>query len=182
MTHNAQSNCNQYRASTCALTPFHNHHSHAQKGGRSQSPLSHQNADCIHADLLHRKYIDAHRDMAHCIARYNCAAADRRIPLSNVLPLLSDSFSNEMTPNLTASNPTRLNWSISTGLEIQFANIGKTQNKSRSLCANRESGKHAAFANHAPIHVNSTMIRLLFQGGFIYVQDTHTQARKHLFL
>ena len=44
------------------------------------------------------------------------------------------------------------------------------------------SGKHAAFANHAPIHLNSTMIRLLFQGGFIYVQDTHTQARKYLFL
>ena len=44
------------------------------------------------------------------------------------------------------------------------------------------SGKHVAFANHAQIHVNSTMIRLLFQGGFIYVQDTHKKARKHLFL
>lgn len=106
--------------------------------------------------------------MARCIARYDCAAADRRIPLSNVLPLCFDSLTQEVTSTcqsncmrikysvftdqntcnllislgsldrikivqsiplygLTASNPTRLNWSISTGLEIQFANIGKTQ-------------------------------------------------------
>lgn len=96
VTRNAQSNCNQYRASTCALAFVYDHHSHAQKGGRSQSPLSPQNADCIHADLLHRKYIDAHRDMAYRLASYHCGAARRFSSIVVVLSLCIDSLTQEV--------------------------------------------------------------------------------------
>ena len=38
------------------------------------------------------------------------------------------------------------------------------------------SGRHDA--NHALLHLHTTMIRLLFQGGFIYAQDQNQKARK----
>ena len=64
---------------------------------------------------------------------------------------------------------------------MQFANIGKTQNKNRPLCANRESGRHDA--NHALVHVNPTMIRLLLQGGFLYVhQNQNAKAWEYIFV
>ncbi|WP_276724513.1 hypothetical protein, partial [Selenomonas noxia] len=70
-------------------------------------------------------------------------------------------------------------------VDLQLNNLpttAKRKTKAAPLCANRESGKHIAFANHAPIHLNSTMIHLLFQGGFIYVQDQNQKAQEHLFL
>lgn len=69
-----------------------------KKSGRSQSPLSHQNADCIHSDLLHWEHVDAYRSMAPCIARYDHAAADRCAPILAVLSLCLDSIPDEVAP------------------------------------------------------------------------------------
>ena len=33
-----------------------------------------------------------------------------------------------------------------------------------------------------PKHLHTTMIRLLYQGGFIYVQNQNQKAQEHLFL
>ena len=51
--------------------------------------------------------------MARCIARYDHAAADRRIPLSNVLPLCFDSLTQEVT-STRQSNCMRIKYSIFT--------------------------------------------------------------------
>lgn len=78
------------------LAPFHDHHSHAQKGGRSKSPLSPKDADCIYADLLHREHVDTSRNMAHRLDWYDNSVADRRVPLPNVLPLRVNSVTQEV--------------------------------------------------------------------------------------
>lgn len=96
MTYNAQSNCNQYRASTCTLAFVYDHHSHAQKGRRSQSPLSPKDADCIHTDLLHREHVDTSRNMASCLDWHDDSVADRRVPLLVVLPIRVDSVTQEV--------------------------------------------------------------------------------------
>lgn len=78
------------------LAPFHDHHSHAQKGGRTQSPLSPKNARRIHADLLRRKHVDARRNMAHRLDWHDDSVAGRRVPLPNVLSLRVDSVTQEV--------------------------------------------------------------------------------------
>lgn len=78
------------------LAPFHDHHSHAQKGGRSKSSLSSKDADCIHADLLHREHVDTRRNMAHRLDWHDDSVAGRRVPLPNVLPLRVNSVTQEV--------------------------------------------------------------------------------------
>ena len=127
--------------------------------------------------LVYNNQVSKSKLIPHRLVSMTCSVQKGNIHQINVIKQASSAHIRKKTDTLEIA------WCnfliiMMRPLYFDYSRIFKKHKLKNRPVLPTPSGKHAAFANHALLHLHITMIRLPFQGGFIYVQDQNQKARK----
>ena len=128
--------------------------------------------------LVYNNQVSKSKLIPHRLVSMTCSVQKGNTHQINVIKQASSAHIRKKTDTLEIA---RCNFLIimMRPLYFDYSRIFKKHKLKNRPVLPTPSGKHVAFANHAPIHVNSTMIRLLSRRFYLCPRSESESAEKH---